>query len=480
MTKTLTASVLAEVIRSHQVTSSEILEMLLARIQTHNPALNAIITLDAEGARRRAHEADKALARGELWGPLHGVPITIKDSFETAGMRSVSGYPPFTNHIPTQDAPPVARLRQAGAIILGKTNVPTLARGNHTINPVFGRTNNPWDVTRNPGGSSGGPAAAIAAGLSYLELGSDIGGSVRHPAHFCGIYGLKLTGGRVSGQGHLHSPQPLRIPAGWEALLQLGAFGPMARSMNDLRLSAPLLAESASPVMETRLPKSSLRIAWTDDFGGTAIDTDTRRLMQQMAERLAQAGCFVQRLEPANLDFEDAWYTSGVCLGAIDTLFHPPLTRGLYRFGAPLLAALGPREPLMQGLFAGASLNATSVHHALCQRELMIEQLEQFLHQWDAWICPIFPTAAFTHRAEKAPIEVDGQPVPQLLANLKHAILFNVSGHPAVALPIGFSSEGLPVGIQIVGRRWAEMDLLNVAEQIDQIVNGYRTPPEYA
>jgi amidase len=197
----LTAVEVAAAMRGGELSASDVLETQLARIARHNPVLNAIVTLDADQARRRAREADQALASGDLWGAIHGVPITVKDSFDTAGLRTVSGYRPFARRIPLKDAAPVARLRDAGAIVLGKTNLPTLASGVQTDNPVFGRTNNPWDVRVTPGGSSGGAAAAISAGLSYLELGSDIGGSIRIPAHFCGVFGLKTTGGRVAGKG---------------------------------------------------------------------------------------------------------------------------------------------------------------------------------------------------------------------------------------------------------------------------------------
>jgi amidase len=244
---TLTATQAAEAIKTGQVKSIDLVNNLLERIENENPALNAIVTLDAETARRQAKMADEALQSGQAIGPLHGVPITIKDSFETAGMRTVSGFPPFANRIPASDAPPVARLRQAGAIILGKTNLPTLASGIQTNNPVFGRTNNPWDLSRTPGGSSGGAAAAISARLSCLELGSDIGGSIRIPAHFCGIYGLKCTGGRVSGKGHLASPKPLTIPKDWQILTQLASMGPLARSIQDLRLAFPIIAEPGTP-----------------------------------------------------------------------------------------------------------------------------------------------------------------------------------------------------------------------------------------
>src|SRR5579859_385273 len=299
---TLTASAALAELEAGDTTSERLVEGLLERIDRLNPQLNAIITLDGAGARQRAKAADEARQRGECWGPLHGLPITIKDAFETAGMRTVSGYPPFSGHVPEKDAPPVARLRQAGAIIVGKTNLPTLANGIQCDNPVFGRTNNPWDVRRTPGGSSGGAAAAIAASLSFLELGSDIGGSLRIPAHFCGVYSLKLTAGRVSGQGHLASPKALSIPAGRGGLLKLASFGPMARSIDDLRLAFPIITEPGTPGCEPApgKPLAEMRLAWSDDFGGAPLDEATRHAMQRLVSAVERAGAWNISLTPTS------------------------------------------------------------------------------------------------------------------------------------------------------------------------------------
>ena len=476
----LSATQAAEAISSRQISSLDLVEALLGQIERRNPALNAIVTLDAEGARQRAKEADAAIERGQVWGPLHGVPVTIKDSFETAGMRTVSGFPPFTNHIPQVDAPPVLRLRSSGAIILGKTNLPTLANGIQTNNPVFGRTNNPWDLARTPGGSSGGAAAAISAGLSYLELGSDISGSIRIPSHFCGIYGLKTTGGRVSGKGHLASPKPLSIPSGWEALLQLASMGPLARSIPDLRLCFPLIAEPGTPNPETQpiRPLSELKIAWTDDFGGALLDQESRKLIQNLGSQLENSGAQVQRCSEAGFDYEEAWFISGACLGAINTLFQPAWMQQLRKLVGPLLARSG-QTAVQRGLYKGVAMRSQAIHDLLKKRELLIEALERFLSDWDAWICPVFPTPAFSHRKPNASIEVDGQPLSMLLANLLHSVIFNVTGHPAVTLPIGTSSQGLPVGVQVIGRRWQEMALLNTAEQIATCTPGYQCPPGF-
>jgi amidase len=476
-----TASEVAHAIRAGRLSASDVVEMQLDRVAKFNPALNAVVTLDADSARRRAREADRALSAGTLWGPLHGVPVTIKDSFDTAGLRTVSGYRPFAQRVPSQDAAPVARLREAGAIILGKTNLPTLADGIQTNNSVFGRTNNPWDLGRTPGGSSGVAAAAISAGLSFLELGSDIGGSIRIPAHFCGVHGLKATAGRIVGKGHTASPRPPKITAEFAALRQLAAFGPIARSVGDLRLALSIISDPGTPPLEATVGRtvSELRLAWTEDFGGTPLDADSRQTMQRLAEALKLRGCQIERCGSANVDYDEAWWISGICLGAINTLFQPLTRRWIRRLASPALLHFGPRHPLLRGLFTGLALDHQRVCQALKQRMAIIEQMERFLNTWDAWICPVFPTPAFTHQPPKSPIEVDDQPMSQLEANLLQCIIFNLTGHPVVTVPIGLSSGGLPIGIQVVGSRWHEIALLNVAQQIASIAGGYRIPSGY-
>ncbi len=262
---------LAAAIRERRISAVEVLDAHLTRIARYNPALNAIVTHNEENARAGAREADAALARGEVWGPLHGVPVTIKDSFATAGLRTTSGFPPLTNHIPDSDATAVARLRAAGAIVLGKTNLPLLVHGFQSDNPIFGRTNNPWDHARTPGGSTGGGAAAIAAGLSPLELGSDYGGSVRIPAHFCGIYSLKPTNNRIPLTGHI--PE---LP-GRRSVRHVATPGPLARCVQDLVLALQVMAgpdpyhPDVPPLPLTPAPEPAwkdLRVAWVEDFGG--------------------------------------------------------------------------------------------------------------------------------------------------------------------------------------------------------------------
>ncbi len=231
------ASQLASAIRDREISAEEVLDAHLAQIARHNPALKAIVTLDEEGARRRAREADAALAQGQSWGPLHGVPVTIKDALQVAGLRTTSSYKPLANYIPREDAVCVARLRAAGAIVLGKTNMPPLAGDYQSDSPIFGRANNPWDLGRTPGGSTGGGAAAVAAGLSPLEIGSDFGGSVRIPAHFCGLFGLRPTTHRVSWAGHI--PE---LPGKPGVLRSMVTVGPLARSVADLRLALTTIA----------------------------------------------------------------------------------------------------------------------------------------------------------------------------------------------------------------------------------------------
>jgi len=475
----LTATEVASAIRAGQLSASEVLESQLERIERLNPGLNAIVTLDAESARTRAREADRALATGALWGPLHGVPITIKDSFDTAGLRTTCGYRPFLGRIPREDATAVARLRDAGAIILGKTNVPEFVKRIQTDNGAFGRTNNPWDLSRTPGGSSGGAAAAIAAGLSFLELGSDIGGSIRIPSHFCGVYGLKTTSGRVSAKGHVSSARPSQPPAGCEALFSLASFGPIARSIEDLEVALTILSEPNTPPLAPPAQKiiSELRVAWTDDFGEAPLDASSRLAMHGLVEALSQRGW---RVEPCSdaVDYSEAWRVFGICIGAVDTIFQSGPERWARRAASPFLRRFGPQHPFMRGLFEGVALDRTGLIRALERRAAITDRLEDFLANWDCWICPAFPTPAFTHRPARAPIQADGESIAQMMANL-HSFLFNLTGHPVVALPIGLSPEGLPIGVQVVGRRWQETALLSVARQIASATPGFQRPPGY-
>jgi amidase len=261
---------LAQLIRDRQVSAVEILEAHLAQIAQHNATLNAICTLDAENARLRAQQADAAIAEGQCWGPLHGVPITIKDIFETANLRTTAGYIPLKNHIPQQDATVVSRLRSAGAVLLGKTNLAELAGDYQSTNALFPRVNNPWSLDHSPGGSSGGSAAAVAAGLSPLDLGNDIAGSVRQPAHFCGVYGLKPTDRRISTAGSI--PEVPGMPVCLRQMLTVGCF---ARSLEDLKLCFSLIAGAddrrpdVPPVpLDSPTGKSlqTLRVAWLDSI----------------------------------------------------------------------------------------------------------------------------------------------------------------------------------------------------------------------
>jgi amidase len=308
------ASELAQAIRDRQVAAVEVIAAHLAQISRHNAQLNAICTLDAENARTRAKEADLALARGENWGRLHGVPVTIKDIFETAGLRTTAGYIPLKDYIPQQDATIVARLRTAGAIVLGKSNMAELGGDFQSTNSLFPRVNNPWHLDYTAGGSSGGSAAAVAAGLSPLDLGNDFGGSIRQPAHFCGVYGLKPTDRRISTAGTI--PEVPGMPI---CLRQMMTVGCLARSISDLQLCFEIIAgavHAVSPLENPRRPdvppmpldtpagKSlpDLKIAWSDEWAEVPVAAEIKSAMVAGAQKLVAAGAKVDCWIPSNFN----------------------------------------------------------------------------------------------------------------------------------------------------------------------------------
>ena len=471
------AKELAAGILNRMVSAVEVVEAHLAQIERHNPQINVIVTLNEAQARARAREADQALARGEVWGPLHGVPITIKDGFATAGIKTTSGFPPLADFVPDVDAPVVGRLRSAGAILLGKTNLPTFSLDTQADNPLFGRTNNPWDLSLTSGGSTGG-AAAVAAGLSPLELGADLGGSVRIPAHCCGTYSLKPTDYRLPGGGYHPTPQPEPADTGGPA--QLSVAGPLARSVDDLALAFQIMAGPDSqhwtvpPVPVEPLPvrkPDQLRLAWIDDFGGVPVEAETRAVIAGLAGMLAQAGARVERRLPEAFDLNAVWETWGELVAC--ALGQNP------GIAALLGASVDAQDPTSRGMYRGLSFNLADYQASLVKRSTFIHALEVFFEKWDALICPVMSVPAFAHCPKDTPILVDGQSVSYWPATISYTCPFNLTGHPVVVVPAGHTQSGLPIGVQLVGRRWGEMPLLAIAKSLDGVMEGFRRPPGY-
>lgn len=480
-----TAVSLASLCRERVVSALEIVEAHIARIERHNPDLNAIVTLEAEGARRRAREADVALARGESVGPLLGVPFTAKDSWETAGVRTTSSYRPLVDHVPERDATAVARLKAAGAILLAKTNLPELTRDVQSQSPLFGRTNNPWDPDRTPGGSTGGGGAAVAAGLSPLELGSDTSGSVRIPAHYNGVFALKPTEHRVSFAGHI--PPRLDRPRG---MRHMGTPGVLARGVDDLALWLALVEgadgrdhDVASAPREERdggNPRS-LRIAYTTAMPGVPVEAETRAAVESFAREIEAAGVRVEPAVPPGLDWEEALGLHGEVWGAECGIGLPSAVRRLAPLAAPFL---GEEEVIARGIARGLRFGMPEYARTLTRRDSLIAGLEAFLVGYDAWVLPVAAGPAFSHRhsgmlRSPAPIDVDGAPVPYDTATQGLTAPLSLTGNPVVALPLARTRAGLPIGIQVVGRRWRDARLLKIAGALAAIIGPFTPPPGY-
>jgi len=451
------ASALAGAIRTRQVSASEALDAHLAQIDRHNAALNAVVIRDDAAARQRARAADAALARGELWGPLHGVPHTLKDAFATAGMRTTIGFAPLAQFVADEDATVAARLKNAGAVLIGKTNVATMLGDFQTANSLFGRTNNPWDVARTPGGSSGGAAAALASGMTPFELGTDLAGSIRWPAHCCGVFGLKPTEHRVSLDGVV--PDPRGTP---RSVRIMSSVGPLARSVEDLALVYSLIAgpdgrDSDVPPVPLGLdaeagPLAGLRVAFAPDFPGLPMADGMRSAVIDLAGELDRAGAIVGEARWPAFDLGDALASAGALIGMAIGAFEQ-----------------GERQ---------STASLADYFSALQRRDAAIGTWEHFFGDCDVLLCPVAMTNAFEHCEPGSRLLVDGKPFDYSMVSA-HTCLFNYTGHPALVMPYRLDDRGLPVGVQLVGPRWGEARLLAAAAAISQRVGGFRRPPGY-
>lgn len=473
--------VLARRIRRRELSSVELVDAFLDRIAEHNPALNAVVSLDPGRARAEAKRADERLsagAHGRL-GPLHGVPMTIKDGYEVAGMRSTAGAKPWAEHVPAQDALAVQRLRDAGAIVLGKTNTPAFCSDFQTYNTLFGTTHNPWDLTRTPGGSSGGAAAALAAGLTPIELGSDIAGSIRLPAAFCGVLGHKSSYDLVPTRGHIPGP-PGTLARG-----DLVVAGPMAREADDLAYLLPILAGPTPEVAKAyrlALPApraTTLRgyrvAAWLDD-PAFPLDDSVAQPLHDALDALRKAGVTVDAVHP---DFGLA-----EAHAVYSRLFDPITVVGLPDKVITQLeaaAASGETNALTR-MARNALARHTDWLVAHEQRERLRAKLARFFEDYDVLLCPVAITAAFAHDqaqpqfARTLMVNGERRPYHDLMGWLTFV---TATYSPATVAPIGRTRAGLPVGMQIVGPYLEDLTTIDFAGRLGELVGGFEAPPGY-
>jgi amidase len=472
------AIVVAKAIRYRKVSSFELTKHILERIDRFNPSLNAIVTLMESEALDRAQHADEALAKGEIWGPLHGVPITIKDCFDISGVRTTAGSRSMENRIPEKDAVAVARLKSAGAVIIGHTNVPVWAGDWQSYNKIFGITNNPWDYKRTPGGSTGGGATAIAAALSFLSLGSDVGGSIRIPAHFCGVYGHKPSVNVVPLKGYV--PYPPYSPQ----LLYVG--GPLARSAEDLKLAMEILggpdveeavAFNWSLPPERRASLSDYKLGYVLDHPACPISSEVKDVIVVTLDSLKNEGVDIVEGWPIGVNPLDNYTTFRFLFGSLyapllkDENFDETRMRSLDQDGSYVairdLALIAPHKRFQQ---------------ALKERREAQDAWRKFYRTRDAFLLPTSFLPAFPHDHSQPFYDrlLSTPEGPRKYEELMFWISFaTLCGLPATIAPIGKTNKGLPVGIQIIGPYLEDATPIDVAAKIAKVIGGFEPPPDY-
>jgi amidase len=476
------ASRLAAAIGAREVGCRELLEFYLARVEQHNPALNAIIVTDLHQARWRADAADSALSRGENWGALHGLPMTVKESFDVVGMPTTWGLTELKDNLPLANALAVERLLGAGAVIFGKTNVPVLLADSQSYNPIYGTTNNPWDLSLTPGGSSGGAAAALAAGLTALEIGSDIGGSIRNPAHYCGVYGHKPTYG-------IAPPRGQSLP-GNVAASDISVIGPLGRGADDLVLALDIIAgpdpiEAAGYRLELAPPRgkalADYRIALMIDDPNCKVDREVQDILQGLADFLGRAG--VRLSDRARPDI-DTSQLHAVYIKLLRAATSRRLNDDLFQRQADTARGLDPGD---QSYFA-RMVRANTLSHrdwlaANEERHRLRLKWGEFFRDYDLLLCPVTAGAAFPHdhdgeRWERT-ILINGNPVP-VTDDLFWAGLSGLVYLPTTVIPAGLTAKGLPVGVQIVGPQYGDRSCIAFAGFLERAYRGFVPPPNFA
>ena len=459
---------MAELVRRRKLSPVDLVKAHVDKIEEFNPTINAFVHVEAERALMQALAAERAVGRkASKIGPLHGVPISIKSSIDVAGFRCEAGTRLRKGYVPAADAPIVNRLRSAGAIVLGVTNTPEFLMAWETDNLLYGRTNNPWDLSRTAGGSSGGEAAAIASGCSAGGVGSDGGGSIRVPAHFCGICGLKPTPGRIPATAH--------FPQSVGPFALLGVVGPMARTVADVKLlfeamHGPEFGDPSSAPVPLRWPLSKnrkrIRIGYFEDDGSTAVTPETRTAVRKAAKALRSAGFVVEPFLPEGLaKARDLWWK---IFGGAGGMLLGPMTRSRESDLSPILREFN------SWVAAENPHTAQTLLDTWIERDLVRMQVFEQMKEFQVILCPVASVPAFRHGEREWNIE--GRRVKYLDA-WSYCEWFNLLGMPAAVVPVHESKEGLPIGVQIVSFPWEEEQVLAVAEALERVRGRWKQPP---
>ncbi len=476
------AKQLATEIRRKKIGCLELLDLYLARVERYNPKLNAIIATDLDGARKRARAADRALVKGEPWGPLHGVPMTIKESYDVVGLPTTWGVPALRENYPARNALAVDRLLAAGVVLFGKTNVPLYLADYQSYNDIYGTTNNPWDVTRSPGGSSGGSAAALAAGLTGIEAGSDIGSSIRNPAHYCGVFGHKPTYGIVPPRGQA---LPGKLAQG-----DISVIGPMSRSADDLAIGLEVMAgadEIDAVGWQLRLPAPrrkalrEYRVAVMLSDPNAEVDTEVQDRVQALADFLARNKAKVSdRARPAI----DTGQAHRVYLQLLRAATSGRQTQEEFQKNLAAAHSLAPDD---ESYYARMVRANTLFHRDWLAANETRHQLRwkwaEFFKEWDLLLCPVASSAAFPHdhageRYERT-IAVNGKMV-LTTDQLFWAGYSGMAFLPSSVAPAGLTPGGLPVGVQIVGPQYGDRACIAFAQLLEREYRAFVPPPGYA
>lgn len=475
------AARLARLIRSKEIGSLELLRHLLARVELYNPSVNAVVVMDVPGAERRAEEADRALARGEIWGPLHGVPMTVKEAFDVIGLPTTWGIPQHRSNIPERNAVVVDRLLGAGAVVFGKTNVPAWIADGQSFNSVYGTTNNPWDLDLTPGGSSGGSAAALAAGLTSLEVGSDIASSIRNPAHFCGVYGHKPTFGLCPQRGH--------SVRGRLAPDDINVIGPLARSARDLEVALRVIAGpdelemgafqlSLARPRHTRLDQYRVGLIVDDEVA--EVDDSVQQVLTVLAEHLSAAGVTVDPSARPALDMAEVQRAYTILLQA--AVSHRQTDEELATNVATVEAMEAAGVPVPDVLVGRTMRHRDwlDVHEV---REQMRWRWHEFFCDHDLLLAPVRPLAAHPHMTDIAPQDRHYSVNGHDRSHVEQVFWGGYSGMaylPSTAAPAGFTAGGLPVGVQIIGPFGGDLTCLHFARLLEREVGGFVAPPAFS